>query len=259
MSLHADLPPALRLLRDRSAEAALFLDYDGTLSPIVDDPARAVPFPGVPELLGRLAARFALVAVVSGRPARFLLDALGSPSGVHLAGLYGMEEVDGTGHVVEDGEAARWRPIVDEVTRALGGAAPPGAEVEAKGLSVALHWRRAPQVESRVIEVAREAGARVGLELQPGRMSVELRPPVAADKGTVVARLAAGHRVVAYVGDDAGDLPAFAVLDRLEDEGVTVVRVAVADPESPAGLADAADVVVRSPADVAQLLSALAD
>ena len=58
-------------LRARAAEAALCLDFDGTLAPIVDDPADAEALPGTVELLGRLARRFAAVAVVSGRPARF--------------------------------------------------------------------------------------------------------------------------------------------------------------------------------------------
>ena len=63
----------------------------GTLSAIVNDPVAARPLPGVPDLLARLAARFGLVAVVSGRPTAFLAEVLQSPPGVTLVGLYGLE------------------------------------------------------------------------------------------------------------------------------------------------------------------------
>jgi trehalose 6-phosphate phosphatase len=245
-------------LRDRAREAALFLDFDGTLAPIVPDPASAAPAPGVPALLGRLAAGLGRVAVVSGRPASYLVGVLGPPPGVRLVGLYGMEEVEADGTVREDPEAARWRPVVEEVTRALAAAAPAGADVEAKGLTVTLHWRRAPSTEAWARAGAGAEAARTGLLVQPGRMAVELRPPAHADKGTVVERLAGRFPVVAYVGDDVGDVPAFAALGAMAAEGRTVVRVAVADAESPPALAEAADLVVGSTGEAVALLEALA-
>jgi trehalose 6-phosphate phosphatase len=90
-------------------------------------------------------------------------------------------------------------------------------------------------------------------------MSVELRPPVPADKGTVVRRLAAGHPVVACFGDDLGDLPAFAALDQMAGPAVTVVKVAVADAETPAAVLAAADVVVDGPDGAVRLLRAVVD
>lgn len=254
----AALPEALVPLAERPGEAALFLDYDGTLAPIVADPATAAPFPGVPRLLGVLSARLGTVAVVSGRPVRYLVEVLGRPEGVHLAGLYGMEEVGGDGRVREDPEAASWRPVVEDVAAALVASAPAGIGVEPKGLTVTLHWRRAPGEESWARDAAAREVARTGLVLQPGRMALELRPPAHADKGTVVERLAGSRPVVAYFGDDVGDLPAFAALDRLAAQGRTVARVAVADPESPHELSDAADVVVRSTADAVDLLERVA-
>src|ERR1700728_2860204 len=85
------LPELLLPLVRWPDESALFLDFDGTLSPIVEDPVGARPLPGVPELLRRLAGRLALVAVVSGRPTTFLAEVLGAPAGVTLVGLYGLE------------------------------------------------------------------------------------------------------------------------------------------------------------------------
>lgn len=235
----------------------MFLDYDGTLAPIVDDPAGARPVPGVSEVLAALARRVAVVAVVSGRPAAYLRDNLGAPPGVRLAGLYGMEEVTTDG-VWRDPEAEAWAPAVDDVARRVRSAAPHGVEVEPKGLSVTLHWRRAHDAAGWVEDRARSEAAATGLALQPGRMAVELRPPVAADKGTVVARLGTGRLAVAYFGDDLGDLPAFAVLAELAAAGVAVARVAVAGGDSPPAMAAAADLVVEGPERAVALLAALA-
>jgi trehalose 6-phosphate phosphatase len=252
------LPPVLVPLREHAGEAALFLDYDGTLAPIVPDPAGARPLRGVPELLARLAERLGLVAVVSGRPARFLLEALDRPPGVHLAGLYGMEEVAGDGVVRTAPEAERFRATVEEVTRAAAGEAPPGVEVEPKGLTVTLHWRRAPAEAQWVRETARRAALRTGLVAQPGRMAVELRPPVGVDKGTLVERWSRGYGVAVFFGDDLGDLPAFAVLGALAGRGVSVARVAVADDETPPEVAAAADLVVDGPREAVHLLHLVA-
>ena len=253
------LPPPLVPLRERAGQAALFLDYDGTLAPIVDDPGGARPVPGVPELLARLGARLGVVAVVSGRPLAYLRAALGQPTGVWMAGLYGMEEVGADGRLRSDPDAESWRGVVQEVTDVLRLAAPPGVEVEPKGLAVTVHWRRAPAQEVWVREVVTSEAARTGLRVQPGRMSVELRPPVAADKGTVVARLGACHPVVGCFGDDLGDVPAFEAVAALGRAGATTVTVVVADAESPPRLVAMADVSVGGPEAAVALLEAIAE
>jgi trehalose 6-phosphate phosphatase len=233
------------------------LDYDGTLAPIVADPAAARPLPGLPELLARLAGRLAVVAVISGRPVSFLLDTLEAARGVRLFGLYGMERVTSDGAVQVAPAVERWRPVVAAVAERAGRTAPAGLEVEAKGLTVTLHWRRAPEAGSWARAFGADEAERVGLVLQPGRMALELRPPVPLDKGTVVAELGRGRSAAAYIGDDAGDLPAFAALGDLTPGGVEVARVAVADPEGPASLVEAADVVLAGPAEVVALLHRL--
>ena len=255
----SELPPRLVPLRKRAKEAALFLDYDGTLAPIVDDPAGARPIPGVPDLLARLGARLGVVAVVSGRPLAYLSGALGRPAGVRMVGLYGMEEIGADGVLRRDPDAESWRANVGEVTDALRRSTPPGVEVEPKGLAVTVHWRRAPEAEAWVRGAASCEAARTGLRVQPGRMSVELRPPVAADKGTVVARLGACHRVVGCFGDDLGDIPAFEAVSALGRAGAETVSVAVADAESPPELLALADVIVASPEGAVALLEAIAE
>lgn len=254
-----DLPAVLVPLRERPEDAAVFLDYDGTLAPIVDDPAAARPLAGSGEVLARLARRFSLVAVVSGRPVAFLLEALACPAGVVVAGLYGMEVATSSGAVKTHPEAAAWRPVVAEVTGRAASEAPSGAEVEAKGLTVTLHWRRRPDAEGWARAFCDRETARTGLAVQPGRMALELRPPVAADKGTVVRRLAVGHAAVACFGDDLGDLPAFEALAELAARGVAVARVAVVDAEAPPEVAEAADLVVDGPEGALGLLELLAD
>ncbi len=255
----ADLPPVLRPLCEHPADAALFVDFDGTLAPIVDDPAAARSLDGATEVLAALARRFGLVAVVSGRPVAFLLKALDHPHGVAMAGLYGMEAASPGGAVETRPDAAAWRPVVDEVTRLAQAEAAPGAEVEPKGLTVTLHWRRHPAAEGWSRSFCERATARTGLVVQPGRMALELRPPVAGDKGTVVRALARGHAAVACFGDDLGDLPAFAALAELAGTGVAVARVAVVDAESPPEVALAADLVVEGPEGALDLLARLAE
>jgi trehalose 6-phosphate phosphatase len=252
------LPAVLAPLARRPERAALFLDFDGTLAPIVADPTMARPLPGVPGVLAELVERFALVAVVSGRPAAFLAEVLGRPAGVHLAGLYGMEVAGPGGQARATEEAAAWRPAVAEATVRAAEEAPAGVEIEAKGLTVTLHWRGRPDAEPWARRFAEREAARSGLRAQPGRMALELRPPVAADKGTVVRALAPGHEAAACFGDDLGDLPAFDALGELARAGMAVARVAVVDPESPAEVAAAADLTVEGPARALALLEELA-
>jgi trehalose 6-phosphate phosphatase len=252
------LPAALEPLRVQPATSAIFVDFDGTLSPIVDDPALARPLDGVPALLAALGARFGVVAVVSGRPAEFLEAHLGRPTGVRLIGLYGLEEVgQPSGPSVDRGELERWRPVMADLADVAEREAPPGVSVERKALAFTLHFRRAPDQAGWVHRFADEHQRLDGLGVQAGRMAIELRPPVSADKGTVVRALVAGCGAACCFGDDLGDLPAFAALSELAREGMAVARVAVVDAESPKAVADAADVIVEGPRGAMDLLADL--
>ncbi len=233
------------MLRRQPDRSALLTDFDGTLSPIVDDPAAAVPLPGAVEVLSRLAERYALVGVVSGRPVSYLVDRLaGVGDRVWLSGLYGLEATDG-GRPVEVPGAGWWRPVVEEAVAAARETF--GALVEDKGLSLTLHVRTAPELEGEVRAWAAAEAARSGLVERPAKASVELHPPVPTDTGTVVEAAAGGMRAAAYFGDDVGDRPAFDGLDRLAAAGVDTVRVAVRTEEAPPGLLERADLVVEGP------------
>jgi trehalose 6-phosphate phosphatase len=232
--------------RESPSSAGVVTDFDGTLSPIVDDPDAAQPLLGAAETLARLARRYAMVAVVSGRPVAYLVDRLGPLPGVTLVGLYGLEKWD-RGAVQPLPEADRWRQIVAQVAAAARTEAPPGVYVEPKELTVGVHFRQAPWHAGWVTAWAEAQAQRTGLVVHHGKMAVELIPPVATDKGVVVTGLAKGLAAACYLGDDLGDLPAFVALARLRLAGVATLAVAVRSDETPTPLLDQADLVVDGP------------
>jgi trehalose 6-phosphate phosphatase len=252
-----DIGPLDVLLED-PPRTAVMVDFDGTLAPIVTDPASARAVPGAARTLGALAASFGTVAVVSGRPGDFLARRLRSAGGaVRLFGLYGLEEVV-SGEVRIDPRVEEWLPIVAAAKDAADRSVPAGVGLEDKTVSLTIHWRNAPGAAGWAIGFAESQSDRVGLCHRFGRMSVELLPPVDSDKGTVVERLAGGMHAACFFGDDLGDLTAFGALDRLAGQGTAAVRVAVGDDESPVEILAAADLVVEGPGAACRVLRALA-
>lgn len=222
--------------------AGLFLDFDGVLAPIVERPDDARPPAETLRELERLAGRYALVAVVSGRAG----DDVGRRVPVHgirVVGSHGLEL---------DPDADRWRGRIAAFADAAG-----WPDTERKGLTVSFHYRRAEdEVAARTAleEIAARARAD-GLVARFGRKVLEVLPPLDANKGTAVAALLAEHGLgrALVAGDDTTDLDAFRALDGLE----LGVRVAVATEESPSELRDAADVVVASTEELFALLESL--
>jgi len=249
---------------DLPQKNGLFLDFDGTLSEIVDDPSAARPLAGIPPELARLSGRLGLVAVVSGRTARELLVWFGRD--VELWGLYGAERsIDGVISVSD--ELASYEPLINNVLQQAEGRAQSlgieGLLVEDKGYMVGLHWRKAAdraRAAEAMSSLADELAAEHDLVQAPGKCALELRPPMEWSKGDVVsARTAsAGLEGAAFVGDDRGDLPAFDALDRLEGEGLSTIKVGVRSPESPPELLRRADVIVDGPGGVLRWLRELA-
>lgn len=259
-----DVSALLAPLLEDPAESGVITDFDGTLAPIVDDPAEARPLPEAVDVLRELAGRYRRVAVVSGRPAAFIAEHLrleedrgAEGEGLMVAGLYGLETAEG-GEVRPHPEAEEWRQTVDEVAERARDEAPDDVVVEHKGLSLTLHYRTAPDQGDWVQRWMEEQAERTGLDVEPARMSYELRPPVEADKGTAVRRLASGLGAACFIGDDRGDLPAFAALDRLaEEEDLAAVKVAVRSDESPPELLEEGDFEVDGPEGVVELLRRL--
>jgi trehalose 6-phosphate phosphatase len=236
------LVDALTLIASDPKAAGLFLDVDGVLAPIVDRPDEAtVPAETRRELV-RLAGRYALVACVTGRPGDVARRIVGV-DGIRYVGEHGLEL---------DPDAAAWAEQVRAFADGAG-----WRDVERKPLSVAFHYRTAPDPQAARVAlegVARDALA-AGLRTRWGRLVLEVLPPVEATKGSAVRQLLAesGLRRALYAGDDTTDLDGFSALDGLDG----AVRIAVVSTEGPSELAARADLVVGSTGAFRELLARL--
>jgi trehalose 6-phosphate phosphatase len=137
-----------------------------------------------------------------------------------------------------------------------------GAFLEDKEYAVAVHTRRIvnpDQWAAAIDETVQDIAARRGLEVIPGRLVWELRPAVSGDKGDAVRRVVAdsGARAVVVIGDDLGDLPAFAAARQMVSTGQAALLVAVRSGEAPAQLLGEADMVVDGPPGVRDFLNLL--
>jgi trehalose 6-phosphate phosphatase len=248
------------------AHALAAFDYDGTLSPIVADPAAAAAAPGAVDALGRLASALGSVAIVTGRPAQQAVELGGFAAArgldrLVILGQYGVERWERASGL----RTIDPPPGVDEARKRLpallASLGLESAEVEDKRLALVVHVRNTPDPDdalARVRQPLAELAASTGLAAEPGRRVVELRPP-GMDKGQALRSLIAeaGARSVMFVGDDLGDLPAFAEVRRLRKAGVAGLLVCSASDEVSA-LAAEADLVVDGPGGVASLVEELA-
>jgi trehalose 6-phosphate phosphatase len=252
-------------------EVLVGLDFDGTLSPIVEDPSQAVIHPDGPRVLAALASRVRAVVVVTGRPARQVVElgdldrvADGLPDEARLVvmGQYGNERWDAASRqFTSPAPPAGLQAFRDELPRLLAAEDAEGAHVEEKGLAVAVHTRRLPDpgaAFARLEEALADAAERHGLSLEPGRMVLEVRAP-GMHKGIALETALAEHRAggVLFAGDDLGDLEAFETVRGLRDTGMPALLVCSGSEEQKV-LADLADVVVDGPAGVLRLLDRFA-
>jgi trehalose 6-phosphate phosphatase len=221
------LPPPLAELARAPGEAALLFDVDGVLAPIVARPEDARVPDDTRAALERLAGRYALVACVTGRTSDEARRIVGV-DGVTYVGEHGLELAP---------EAEAW---VEPIAAFADAAEWPA---ERKRLTLGFHWRTAED-EDAAVAVLRRVAARAeeaGLVPRWGRKVLEVRPPIAADKGTAVRALldGAGLRRALFAGDDTTDLDAFRALDGLD----LAVRLAVASDEGPEELRGGADML----------------
>src|SRR4051794_449456 len=192
------------------------LDFDGTLSPIVDDPEEAHIHPEAADVLVDLAEQVRAVAVITGRPARQVLalgglDEVGNAIGedgheLFVLGQYGNERWTSTDRRVISPQPPRGlATFTSELPRLLRRADAEDAWVEEKGLAVAVHTRRLddPQAAYERLEpVITEAAQAHDLDVEPGRAVLEVRAH-GMHKGVAVAKLAAelGAKAVVFCGD----------------------------------------------------------
>jgi trehalose-phosphatase len=210
----ADLDASLRAAIVRIARVPRLLvacDYDGTLAPLVDDPAYATPLPEAASAIRALASLpQTTVAVISGRSLRDLAALSRMPSEVHLVGSHGSE--------FDVGFVGRIQPEIVELRTRLGQAvselarAHPGIRLEQKPASVAVHTRAAAvdTSASMLAQVRSGPASWPGVHVTTGKDVIELSV-VATDKGTAVDELRTqlSASAVIFIGDDATDETAF--------------------------------------------------
>jgi trehalose 6-phosphate phosphatase len=247
------------------------LDFDGTLAPIVDDPADARIHPDAADVLVELADVVCSIAVITGRPARQALalgelDTVGNALGdagkeLYLFGQYGNERWSSTSRRIVSPRPPRglatYLGALPKLLRQLDAA---DAFVEEKGLAVAVHTRRLPDPAGafdRLLPALEKLAEDNGLVVEPGRLVIEARA-AGTDKGQVVRNLAeklpAGGFL--FAGDDLGDVEAFDAVAELREQGLATLLVCSGSEEQDA-LAARADLVVDGPDGVLGFLRQL--
>jgi trehalose 6-phosphate phosphatase len=226
-------------------EVLIVTDYDGTIAPIVTDPARARPVPEVVEHLAALATITRGVAVLSGRSEKSLRSFLALP-GVVLIGENGIQALGGD-------ERARLRAF-----RARAGVAValwPGVVIEAKPASLSVHFRSRPEIAFELEQVLTALIAGSGLMMVANRMVFDVQSR-RGSKVRTMCRLMQQMKpaAVLYAGDSRDD----ALVHRcLKSAQVESICIAIRSDEVPAGLFKNADLVLDGPAEMASLLGRL--
>jgi len=216
-------------------------------------------------MLDQVAHSYGLVACISGRRALEARRIVGLDS-ITYVGNHGLEAL------APGAREALVEPALAPVASAVGDFARRayGPELEALGVRAedkdaiwSFHWRGAPDEPAarEALQAVAAQADREGLVPQWGRMVLEIRPPVATDKGTAVASALDGMPLARalYAGDDTTDLDAFRKLRALEAAGrIGALCVGVRSAEGPEAIEREADLVVDGPEGVAKLLEALA-
>jgi len=262
---------ALEPLRADPAHSAVLLDIDGTLAPIVRHAADAHVPEATRTLLIEISRRYGLVGCVSGRRAATARQIV-SIGSIAYVGNHGGELLrPGATRPELDPDMSAWservrafaaRSYTPELQRAR-------VRSEDKEAIAAFHWRGAPD-EAAAAALVREIAVRAereGFVVHWGRKVLEVRPPVALDKGLGITALlrtaAAGDSAevsgALYAGDDTTDIDAFRALRALVGDGTLrqAVCVAVGSEETPPPLSEGADIVIDGQAGVRGLLEAL--
>ena len=238
--------------RGRADDLALFLDFDGTLAPIVERPGDARPLEGIPELIERI-GRHLPVAVISGRGLDDVSDRLGNPS-IYIAGSHGMEIRPPQGPAEADERVESLLPVLDEEETRLREhfSEVPRVEIERKRFGIAVHFRRRPEAREIVEKAIEESIDRhPKLKMGTGKMVRELQPDVDVDKGTALQiireRIDASQQWALYVGDDRTDEDAF---EAVADDGAGIL--VAEEPRS-----SAARYWLRDPGEVRRFLEGI--
>ena len=236
----------------------LFTDFDGTLTPIVNDPRDAALAPDVRDYLEILAEKLEVVVVVSGRGVEFLREAVGL-EGLTYVGNHGLAILRAWDAMTKSqGEALPG--LLDDTEREIAELGLAGIFVEDKGSGVSVHYRNAPEpglARPLILSMMRPLAEALGLRFKEGKMVVELISSIEVSKGTAVEELVreAGLGGAVVLGDDVTDCDAFDSVHRLrEEEGLAGAAVAVVDGETPPEVLLKADYWLSGREEVEELL-----
>lgn len=268
MEMSSEAARTYEQIVEAPSQALFALDFDGVLSPIVDDPDAAVIAPESLRALERLGTWAGHIAVVTGRPARAAVTLGGFADASNLdrlivRGQYGVETWEAaTGEFDIPPAPQEVDAFAHDLDELLSEQGLSDVGLEHKQRAIGIHTRRMPDPQgafARLRGPVAELAQRHGLHLEPGRMVLEVRQG-GIDKGTTLRELVAqtGARYVVYIGDDLGDLPAFRAGIELRSEGVGALLVHSASAEQEA-LAELADVAVDGPAGVADWINEMCE
>ena len=245
---------------------AVFLDYDGTLTPIVDRPEDATISESMQEAVRGLAER-CVVCVVSGRDRQVVQELMGLDNLI-VAGSHGFDIWSPDEGTIEHGAGTGFEDLIAEVEERLENETSgiEGASVEPKKASVAVHYRLVSEGEQQKIKDTVDdllAERPDELKMTPGKMVYEVQPKIDWDKGKAVLylletlELDRDDVVPMYLGDDTTDEDAFGALSETSSGGIGIFVGHADDPEV-AGRTTAADYVLNTVREVEQFLDKLA-
>lgn len=236
----------------------LFTDFDGTLTPIFEDPRATVLDTKVRETLSVLAQKLDLLAIVSGREARYLRGVVGL-GGVTYVGIHGLEVLP-----AGDEEVASYggnvSGLLDSVKSEITELGVAGFYFEGKGPVVSVHYRNAAEpdmIRALILAMLRPFAEARGLRVREGKMVVEVAPDVDVNKGTAVETLARKAELSGTIvlGDDITDCDAFDSVHRMTaSKEIVGVAVAVVDGETPADVMLKADYWLDGRGEVEEFL-----
>ena len=241
-----------------AGRVGLFSDFDGTLTPLFDDPRNTVLSPAIRDALREVSKRVELVSVGSGRDVKYLRETIGLKS-VTYVGNHGLEEWKAGGRQPEY-SAQVPDGLLEDVQSGVGSIGFSGLFVEDKGLRVAVHYRNAPDLVAArcaVSQVLEPLAATRGLGIKDGKMVLEIGPSVEVNKGTAVDHMAREYELKGAIvlGDDITDCDAFDALHGLvRERGLKGVAVAVVDEETPEAVLRKADYRLSGSLEVEEFL-----
>jgi len=240
----------------------LIFDIDGTLSPIAPTPEEARLYPGVVALLEQARER-AIVAIMTGRSiddgARMV-----DVDGLTYIGNHGLEWSDGLPwlhpvHMAQEALAyvEPGKQLLDLAEDGLVGV--PGIIVQRKSVGGSIHYRLAPDPEEarqRILSLLEEPARKVDMRLGEGKQVVEVRAPLAVNKGYALRQFVQrlGLQAAIFAGDDRTDFDAVVEISRLRKDGIAALSIVVQHADTLPELLEHADIVVQGVEGMVDLL-----